>query len=775
MDSDDSMEEQDFSVLLTGLIQASKSPTKSRPEHLKNIRPTVDMLTSQAYETGILPDHLEEIVDLVTVRNNLDQASLGSLVRNLYPATKVPSDLILKVIGALGQGQFKPSLAVQALLLKWVVLVYHVIDTPVILSQSYPILFNLLDTASIRSQLCHVLALITRRRHVKPWRIQALVELSQHTAGEPAVSGLLKVYKEYYPEIIARLDGKPSVFKHPNPEWRSHLDIVQASHLRKIDETSGGPQNGFRVFRSYKPSTALPYAITPRVAEDAITLEDIGSAWDFVKNIEKIPLPSQLISVLSDPLLQKLTLLRPDASIEVQQRASSWISAFQDDVVSGEVGEDELLGLLGVMKDYVVAMKHTPPSFLTFIQALLRTWQSQLVGDEVLLILAYTPLADFEELETHLFAPLIASLSTRDGPVVAQYLVMRLYTHILRHWLDMARVSERPDPQIRTSVAALTIRASSLATALIQAGVLPPTVSEIAIHLAILAYFRLFSSAIVDPRLQPHIRIVILPGPVVYRLFFSPSLAVVSSLCNILASYKKAFEKAMHRPSSQSPAASHSRPQSQSHSQSQSQLQGVRLQPPGSSSQGQPPSTSQASQASQAGYRQESTLTGSTNSPRLHQYDASYVNTFNGYLMDCCNCIWRGRAFNSTDTNSKGCLVSPSHVAALESYVSSFEQSLALQSLFTLSQNPATALESIAVVREKEDGEIEREDGMGLETRHAGPVSQESLRRLANNGGIAITWGDYRLGVLKRLEDKGAGGVATMMFNTMKNLMGSRK
>lgn len=39
------------------------------------------------------------------------------------------------------------------------------------------------------------------------------VELSHRTAGEPAVSGLLKVYKEYYPEVIARLDGKPSVFK----------------------------------------------------------------------------------------------------------------------------------------------------------------------------------------------------------------------------------------------------------------------------------------------------------------------------------------------------------------------------------------------------------------------------------------------------------------------------------------------------------------------------------------------------------------------------------
>lgn len=157
--------------------------------------------------------------------------------------------------------------------------------------------------------------------------------------------------------------------------------------------------------------------------------------------------------------------------------------------------------------------------------------------------------------------------------------------------------------------------------------------------------------------------------------------------------------------------------------------------------------------------------------PRLHHYEADYVNGFNGYLMDCCNCLWRGRAFNSVDRNAQGCLVSPAQVTALEAYVAALDQGLALHSLFTLSHNPVTALQSIAVVRERED----EDEGMGLEIRHAGPVSQESLKRLAIDGGISMAWSDYRLAVLKRLEDQGAGGVATMMFNTMRNLMERRK
>jgi centromere protein I len=70
--------------------------------------------------------------------------------------------------------------------------------------------------------LCHLLSLITRRKHVKPFRIQQLsvnhlnsspctppcansarsLELSRGLGNEPALQGLLRVYKDYYPDII---------------------------------------------------------------------------------------------------------------------------------------------------------------------------------------------------------------------------------------------------------------------------------------------------------------------------------------------------------------------------------------------------------------------------------------------------------------------------------------------------------------------------------------------------------------------------------------------
>ncbi len=104
------------------------------------------------------------------------------MLRNLYPVTKVSREQALRAVAAVGIGRLKPSLTVQGLLLRWLIMVYHVLEAPAVLSQAYAVLFNLLDTAAIRQQLAHLLALITRRKHVRPFRIQYLCVLCS-TAG----------------------------------------------------------------------------------------------------------------------------------------------------------------------------------------------------------------------------------------------------------------------------------------------------------------------------------------------------------------------------------------------------------------------------------------------------------------------------------------------------------------------------------------------------------------------------------------------------------------
>lgn len=168
-----------------------------------------------SYDRGALPDELQALVELVTTPNRLDQASLGAIVRNLYPIGKVPDQVVLSIVGALGHGQLRPSLTIQSLLLRWLIMVYHFLESRGVLSKCYSVLFNLLDTATIRPQICHILALATRRRHVRPYRIQAILDFSRQTGHDPSLVGLLRVYKNYYPDVIVgdATRGKASPFK----------------------------------------------------------------------------------------------------------------------------------------------------------------------------------------------------------------------------------------------------------------------------------------------------------------------------------------------------------------------------------------------------------------------------------------------------------------------------------------------------------------------------------------------------------------------------------
>jgi centromere protein I len=153
-----------------------------------------------------------------------------------------------------------------------------------------------------------------------------------------------------------------------------------------------------------------------------------------------------------------------------------------------------------------------------------------------------------------------------------------------------------------------------------------------------------------------------------------------------------------------------------------------------------------------------------------HSYPKDYVNHFNGFLMDLCNCLWRSRAFNTSDMNALGCLLPEPICNTLNTYVSGLDTSLSLPTLFNLSYSPFLCHFAISYVRELEDNAEDE-----IEARHAGPVTQASLKALERDGGISLPWSDYRLGVLQYLEKQGAPGIGELMYNTMKHLMNARE
>lgn len=226
---------------------------------------------------------------------------------------------------------------------------------------------------------------------------------------------------------------------------------------------------------------------------------------------------------------------------------------------------------------------------------------------------------------------------------------------------------------------------------------------------AVLDFYETAAVLISHPSLRAVTRITTPPAELVYTLYFTCSSSTLSRLCAILAQYKRAFEFAV---------------------------------------------------ASKADFP----------ASEMHSYPKEDVSRFNGFLMDICNCIWRSRAFNSSDTNALGCLIPDPLNAALAKYVASLDTSISLQALFGLSYSPVLCLLAISYIRETEDKE-----GDTIIVRHAGPVTQASLKQLDKDGGLSLPWADYRMGVLRYLETKGASGVGELMYNTMKHLMTARQ
>lgn len=381
-------------------LQAARLPPKQRTEKISR---TAEKFGAKAYEEGLSGGTIGEIIDIVTQPNELDQASIAALIKNLYPSSQVSDGTTIKVIGSLGHGQSRPSFTVQALLLRWLVMVYDVLESQKVVSQAYSFLFNLLDTIAIRAPLCHLLSLITRRRHVRPFRIQMLLELARKVGNEPALIGLIRVYKDYYPDVIVGeiTASRASVFTHPNPEWKDRLQQIQEAHVQRNQDNSKSRQEAFRVIRrginGAKKSrvSALPEVHTSQAQETSVTLEEIESVQAFVSKLEKIELPNQLVAVMGDPLLQKLLQLK--STNEIRQRVDNWLLAFfEDQMQSEDNSERALLDMLIAILEYVRFTKTLPPACTKYLQSTLGDWNGITGRDTILELLTYTPIGPWE-------------------------------------------------------------------------------------------------------------------------------------------------------------------------------------------------------------------------------------------------------------------------------------------------------------------------------------------------------------------------------------------
>lgn len=342
---------------VTNIFPVAFVPAKQRYADAGELAKTI---ASNGYEGGISSDALGRLLKILTTKNNLDQGTTTTLIKNLYPQARVIPKHVTRVISSLGPSKSKPSPATQSLLVRWLILTYDFLEDKTQLGKLYAVLFNHLDMISLRKPLCHLLSLITRRKHVKPFRIQALMELIQNAGGEDKeLVTLLKIFKNYYPEIIIGDVGGSRraalFFKHPDPEWASHAKVLQTANLEKTEATQGSSYQVVHrgAVKRSRIEVAIPVLQTSRVSNKHTSLEELRGIEHFVDKIEMIELPNQIISTLGDGMAQKyLHLMQSEAA---NHRLDEWLKAFLQDRLENiqELNEDDEPDLISYVLGFV--------------------------------------------------------------------------------------------------------------------------------------------------------------------------------------------------------------------------------------------------------------------------------------------------------------------------------------------------------------------------------------------------------------------------------------
>ncbi|KAG0250868.1 hypothetical protein BG011_008026 [Mortierella polycephala] len=709
-----SLEEADESIL--NVLERIE-----RNAGVKGGKPTVIRALSSLDVTirsfGLDQDQLTQMLGII-LTGKLDDTTTRKMIKLMLPRQKVPEMCGVKVLGSLGR---KLSFPCQAGLLRWLILVYDILDGRTKLQQLYGVAFHFLSYETLRPSLCHLLYYLTRRDDVKSFRIRKLQDLLLIVGKEPALTGLLHIYKSYRPELIMTplpLTNQ-TIFKCPDQTTANLIAELQEkwSHLgtnQSYDISFTGSKDP--IVRSKAKRQKLAHSSIPdtlsiyRKGADgkALPLSQIASLDSLVAHIDTLALPDQLSSVLSSRLLQHVLCLQP--SHLIVERISYWLG-------------QELMDLW-YWTEKTEATRARFATILSKVVEVTMTIKAKLFGQ---------------------FLKPLHGLFYLLGPVWKGELLL-CYTNLLQRWAqfrwkDYLEFGKGPylpkqgQEGLRRLFSKLapnvdymqSIREFIKHVDRISGVALEMEQDHIAIQHGVLSFFDLVSTFTEAYKLP--LAVIIPDSTTVYRCFLSDSGMAVSRICGVVYQYKQAFEAFEH----------------------EQQLQYELL------------VQSQLSNKDDAG-------DGPGKTPNLPPpievpgYSREYVVLFNSFVMDICNFLWRNRAFNKSDKNARGFLMDQHAIGHAKQIC--MGGGLSMNNMLSLTHSLAMSGYSARFLRS-----LEERDSVPVERRLKAPASAPALKDMVAKGGLNMTFEEYRIQYLDFLEQKGFQGISQFLYDCITNLL----
>ncbi|UZJ57403.1 hypothetical protein CBS101457_006723 [Exobasidium rhododendri] len=302
------------------------------------------------------------------------------------------------------------------------------------LHDSYSILFHYLDYQSHRPSLCHLLCLITRRRHVRHYRIEKLLFLRKIDPDDTNVEALISTHSRFLPSLqyvgLADTQSQPDDhaggMRYPDAKWLLHVNEIWAHPEINQDGGDGSSREGSGDQHPRKRQkrmqqrqsldenaslislarTLLPRPVALSLSESSLMITEVISYKGLGYSFDHLQMPSQLASALahkktavalysqgqSDRMkgyMSRIMFWAMSALSEEMRLPTSKMVAAHDTTVRSNFSHQKSQALLTAVSHFVERMGSCTAALQRWISSLLQPaiWSS-LFSDEQDAVLA---------------------------------------------------------------------------------------------------------------------------------------------------------------------------------------------------------------------------------------------------------------------------------------------------------------------------------------------------------------------------------------------------
>ncbi|XP_075576776.1 centromere protein I [Pelecanus crispus] len=514
---------------------------------------------SIALQRGLPPEGFDVLLN-VALSGKLADTVNTRLLKSLVPASVIPETSVVSSVSWLCVS--KCSGNIQLLFLRWLITMFDFIDHKEQLHALYGFFFSFLQDEKMCPYVCHLLYLLTRKESVKPFRIRRLIDLQAKMGMQSHLQALLSLYKLFCPELVTiTLPGKmKTYFKNSEGPWKAAINTVRRRNQNSpvsqpLFLGTAQPQS-----RKRKWNTQLIIPVRSKTknnleedreknridlysTNESFPVEQLQTFSQLLQNIHHLEFPSQMGSVLTNPLLLHYMNCIKDESIYL--RLYYWMGqTLQEEctwcVADNNQYEEEFKDFLETVYKTECFLQEGFSSCEEFLYKSLPLWDGFCCRSQILRLVSWIPLSNFSEMKSHLYDPLAQLFFT--SSLYFKCSVLESLKELLLNWLNwhVIHLDSESDSQVHSLNTTLSGLVNVVAELIHFVGWISTVALRLENNPTFLLYFILdFYETVCDMYLRYNLPLLIMPpAGVFYPALLSMDSVSLNQLCYIMYRYR---------------------------------------------------------------------------------------------------------------------------------------------------------------------------------------------------------------------------------------------